>query len=296
MRNRLTIIFIAIAVSFAACDVIDTPIEKPVVSETDFYPVIDTTSINDSLRIVTVEEFTGHECSFCPGNTKQLLALQDQHLENILIVSIHAGETFATPTPPKYPTDFRTEYGTELHDFYQIASFAYPSALVSRATIDGQEVFPSHNAWADAITSSLDQPATIAMGIAADLTESDSKLSIRVSANALTDIDGEHRLVVIAVEDSVIAPQKDVNSNEPDERVVDYAHRHVCRGKLNRGNTFGEVFSTFIAEGEWEEATIFADVPSNVVNIDKVTIVALLLNSETQEIVQAAEVHPHIIP
>lgn len=296
MRNRLTIISIAIAVAFAACDVIDAPIEKPVVSETDFYPVIDTTDINDSLRIVTVEEFTGHECSFCPGNTKQLLALQAQHLENILIISIHAGETFATPSPPKYPTDFRTEYGTELHDFYQIASFAYPSALVSRASIDGQEVFPSHNAWADAITSSLDQPATIAMGIAADLTESDNKLSIRVSANALSDIDGEHRLIVIAVEDSVIAPQKDVNSSEPDERVVDYAHRHVCRGKLNGGNTFGEVFSTFIAEGEWEEATIFADVPSNVVNTDKLTIVALLLNSETQEIVQSAEVHPHIIP
>lgn len=296
MRNSITLYSIAIAVSFAACDVIDTPIEKPIVSETDFYPVIDSTEINDSLRLIAVEEFTGHECSFCPGNTKLLLTLQEQHLDNILVISLHAGETFAEPNPPKYPTDFRTEYGTELHDFYQIASFAYPSALVSRANIDGQEVFPSHNAWADAITSSLDQPATIAMGIAADLTESDSKLAIRVSANALTDIDGEHRLVVIAVEDSVIAPQKDVNSNEPDERVVDYAHRHVCRGKLNGGNTFGEVFSTFIAQGEWEEATIFADVPGNIVNIDKVTVVALILNSETQEIVQAAEVHPHILP
>jgi hypothetical protein len=296
MRNRLPLLVIVIAVFFAACDVIDTPIEKPIISETEFYPVIDTTNINDSLRIVAVEEFTGHECSFCPGNTKLLLELQQDHLENILIVSIHAGETFSTPSPPKYPTEFRTEYGTELHDFYQIASFAYPSALVSRATIDGQEVFPSHNAWADAITSSLDQSATIAMGVAADLTESDNKLAIRISANALTDINGEHRLIVIAVEDSVIAPQKDVNSSAPDERVVDYAHRHVCRGKLNGGNTFGEVFTSFLAEGEWEEATIFADVPSNVVNIDKVTIVALIVNSESQEVVQAAEVHPHIIP
>ncbi|MDP4663652.1 MAG: Omp28-related outer membrane protein [Salibacteraceae bacterium] len=296
MKRKNFILPIAMILLATACDIVDVPIEEPIIAETDSYPLIDSTALNDSLRMVIVEEFTGHKCSFCPGNTIQLLALQKEHKENILIISVHAGTTFAKPEPPDYPTDFNTEYGTALHDFYQIATFAYPSALVNRAIIDGEEVFPSHVKWKDAINASLDQPATLALGVAADLTESDNKLSIRVSARAIEPIIGEHRLVLVCVEDSVIAPQKDVNSTEPGERVVDYAHRHVCRGKINAGNTFGEVFSNQIDAGEWAEAKVFTDLPSNVVNPDKVTIVALIINASTQEIIQSAEVHPHIIP
>ncbi len=296
MKIKDSILPLAMILLATACDIVDVPIEEPVLVECPTCPFIDTNEINDSYRMVLVEEFTGHKCSFCPGNTLQLLALQKEHEESILIISIHAGTTFAKPEPPDYPTDFNTEYGTALHDFYQIATFAYPSALVNRAIIDGEEVFPSHVKWKDAINASLDQPATLALGVAADLTESDNKLAIRVSAKAIEPIIGEHRLVLLCLEDSVIAPQKDINSSEPDERVVDYAHRHVLRGKLNGGNTFGQVFSSQIDVDQWAEATAIADLPSNVVNIENVTIVALIINASTQEIIQSAEVHPHIIP
>lgn len=294
MKSLQYFLIFTIVAAFLSCDKIDLPIAEPVFVPTDSsfaFPIIDSNKINDSLRMILVEEFTGHKCAGCPTSTKKLLEQQMLNNNNIIVLSLHAGN-FAELDPPSYPTDFNTEYGYNLDSIFKLQ--AYPSAMINR-TNDG-ELFLSHLAWTDPINTSLGQPATIALGLAADLTESNNKLAIRVSAKAIEPIIGNHRLVLVCVEDSVIAPQKDQNSSEPDERVVDYAHRHVLRGKLNGGNTFGEVFSSQIDVDQWAEATVVADLPSNVVNIEKVTIVALIINASTQEIIQSAEAHPHIIP
>lgn len=296
MKIRSILIF-SFAAVFAACDIVNVPIEAPVVAETDIYPFIDSTAVNDSLKLVLVEEFTGHKCSYCPTNTKLLLSFQEQHMHEMLIVSIHAGETFALPEPPDYPEDFRTPYGTEIHDYYQIQNKGYPTALVNRDTFEGNVAFPTNAKWTPAIEAALGQPAEMVLGMAGDLIQAENKFAIRVSAQALQDFNQELRLVVVCIEDSVIAPQKDAASTDPNKHVEDYAHRHVLRGKLNGGNMFGEVFSSgTFAANEWKEAKVYADLPTNIVDIEKLSLVAFLIDAQTQTIVQSVEAHPHIIP
>lgn len=294
MRIFFTLFMALVIVS---CDIVSVPIEPPVVSETDAYPFIDSTKLNDSLKIVLVEEFTGHKCSYCPANTKLLLSFQEQHMHEMLIVSIHAGETFAMPEPPDYPEDFRTPYGTEIHDYYQIQNKGYPAALVNRDTFEGNVAFPTNAKWTPPIEAALGQVAEMKLGIAGDLIKSENKIAIRVSAQALRDFENELRLIVLCIEDSVIAPQKDAASSAPNKHVDDYAHRHVLRGKLNGGNMFGEVFSAgSFLNSTWKEAKIYADVPNNIVDQEKLTLVAFIIDAQNQTIIQSVESHPNFIP
>ena len=81
---------------------------------------------------VLIEDFTGHKCQNCPEAAEELHILQDSYENQVIGIAIHAG-FFAEPNSAVAPfltTDFRTEKGTEIHDFF--GANAYPVGMVNR--------------------------------------------------------------------------------------------------------------------------------------------------------------------
>jgi len=297
--KRLILLTIPLALlALSSCDVVEMPIPEPTVDlgPCPDCPEVDSTELNTATTKVLVEEFTGHKCAYCPRNTRKLLAMQEANGEQIIITSIHAGETFAS-TEPHYPEDFTTPYGDQLHDDYQIFNFGYPSALVLRATypdFNNTTVFVGHTGgWENPINARLNAPAVMALGVAANYSAAQSKFFIRVSARALEDLTGNYKLVVVCIEDSVIAPQKDEDSDLPEKRIVDYAHRHMVRGQVNsEAGPYGEVvISGSLLQDEWIDRTYQFDVPEKVVDPARCSIVAFVTNADTKEVIQVEEAH-----
>ena len=86
MKN-FSFLFI-IALLIGSCDIVDLPLEKPIVEPVDTTSnnqlVVDTAAINIATRKVFVEEFTGHKCNGCPAQTEKLVKLQADNFPEIV--------------------------------------------------------------------------------------------------------------------------------------------------------------------------------------------------------------------
>ena len=117
----------------------------------------------------------------------------------------------------------------------------------------------------------------------------------------LQDIPNEHRLIVLCIEDSVIAEQKDgrLDENEYPKKInPNYAHRHVLRDQVNASaGVIGEAVITNdgVSAGTWIDWTQQYWFSSNVLNASKCYITAFLIDSETTEVIQVEEVHVSVL-
>lgn len=288
-----------------SCDKVDIPIDKPEVvnpiDTSELFPEIDTAEINDVTRKVLVEEFTGHKCPNCPLNTAKLLRLQERNDPEVIAIAYHHG-IFAKTDDEVFEADYTTEYGGELHDLFGIN--AYPTAIVNRATYEGLDpysnTFPTHTFWKDPIDLMLaDNEPIIAIGIASEYLPDSNYYKIRVSTQALEDLDQEYRLTLLFIEDSVISPQIDNRIDkavDPDQTDLEYAHKHLFRAEVNAGAGInGEVLISDdgLAADEWVDWKFVYPVPEYIQDPLNCTFVALLVESASSEVIQVEEAHAH---
>jgi len=306
MKLNIALLSLLALLGASSCDIVDLPIEKPVVVVIDTgvaYPVIDTAALNTTVQRNLIEEYTGHKCTACPANTDTLLGLQKAHPEDLVVLAYHAGETFAKVDLPDYPTDMRTDFGEDTHDHFGIFNIGYPSLTINRATFPDfgdNTVFLSALNWSDPILSVTSTTPEVAIGLGADYIDSLEQFYIRVSGQAISALTGDYQIMLVCVEDSVIAEQKDGRLKEseyPHKINTQYVHRHVVRGKLHASESiFGDgVITGGLAAGEWFNYTTTSVMPEKVENYDHVLVVAALMDKSTGEVIQAEEVHAHII-
>lgn len=299
MRVKKIIFCSLIIAPLIGCDKVEMPIGPPA-QVIDTIP--DTTSVPDTVqyRKILVEEFTGHQCTGCPANTEQLIALQEEYPDQVIVVSYHAG-FFATVAPPDYPTNFQTQYG---NDFYEDIGplNTFPAALVNRKEYEefsNAKFFYQHGQWKNPILNSLNHETSLAIDLQANLISGGSSFEVDVKVNSPTPLSGAHRLVLLCVEDHVVAPQKDGRLDinvYPHQIDTAYVHRHVLRGQINGAQgVYGEPIGT---TGEPDLAytnTYTVPVAANVVTAENCSIVAFVIEEASGEVVQAQEVHVHVV-
>ena len=304
MKN-FSFLFI-IALLIGSCDIVDLPLEKPIVEPVDTTSnnqlVVDTAAINIATRKVFVEEFTGHKCNGCPAQTEKLVKLQADNFPEIVVISYHAGEF--SHTDNDYPTDFTTEYGDMLNDA-QGNSNPYPFAVVKRRTWSeyaDKYLFVGHTEWREPIQEKLNDPSPeLGIGLIAEYSETTSQIDMRASIKILQDVGSELRLTVLIMEDSIIDDQKDTRLDQtefPGFRNPDYVHRHVMRAQVNGADGLtGKIIvpSSGIAADEWIDWTHSYIVPTSILDIHHCAIIAFITNSTTGEIVQVEESHVNFV-
>lgn len=179
--------------------------------------------VDEQLRQVLIEEFTGVRCVNCPAGSQAIEALLDQHGSQLVAVSLHAGQ-FA------FPFTGQEDYGND--DSRSILSYlgsplGYPTAVVNRKKFDGEESrFSGLSSWAGFIAEELLTPPMIRIDLNTSFNDASGEVDIEadlyVDETILSD---DVRLSVFITENDIVGPQVTPQSSQDD----DYVHKHVFR-------------------------------------------------------------------
>lgn len=303
MKKLIISLFVG-SLLFAACDQIENPIPKDATQsigggDVEFIPetslgLDDSTKIldfiangnwteieapdNSAQKFIVLEEFTGHECIFCPAGTREIIRLDDIFGDQLIPVGIHAGG-FARPrsSGSKYRTDFRVdgEHGEDYLLEFNPGN-AYPRGMVNRK---GRNSTGSSQ-WGIDINSIKDDTPIASLKLTNYFDESAEVLRVNLEIEWLQSSTEEFNLQLYLVEDHIIDWQKD-GSNE----LSDYDHRHVLRQVVN--GTFGKPLEAATA-GEVEKIEYILPV-NTAWKRDDLESVAFIFNRDpsSYEVVQA---------
>jgi len=301
MKKYFLILF-TLLLGFIACDEVDDPIPQDVGQDilyNDVTYVVDPalnignlnglldlidnntwTEVNggdnSNSRFVVLEEFTGHQCIFCPSGTKELLRLDSLYGEQLIPVSIHAGG-FAEPSAGKYETDYRVlPHCNVYQNEFDVASFGYPAGLVSRRNAQ----LETRDNWGIVLTDLADD-APLAELRLKNYYNVDENV-VRISLTVIFDQSPtkDYNLQVFVNEDHIIDWQKDFSQGD----IENYDHRHMLRKVVN--GTFGRALEN-IEGGVEVNFEYILPLEANW-NPDNVETVAYIFDSDptSYEIIQ----------
>lgn len=208
------------------CDVVDQPFKGG---------TIDTTS-SEQRRNVLIEDFTGHRCKNCPKASKEIANLVDAFGDDRIIgLAIHAGPGNFTGTNTDYPTDFTTQEGKAVQNFF--GTNFLPIGMVNREnwTVSGNGHWSNYANWPTLSAEAMDSTLRIALEASASITS--SQLNVSAQGFPQTSLLHDLNIVVLVKESNIVSPQL----LPDDTRDPDYVHMNVLRDYVTDtwGNSFG---------------------------------------------------------
>lgn len=283
-------VFISLLLIWQACDIIEEPyIDKRTSNGGNGNDTIIDTVIIVKKRAL-IEEFTGHDCPFCPGGGVAIEDVLSVYGDQVVVVAIHAPWQ-GRPMPPDFPDDYRTPTGNALDNFFGMEGSGLPKGMVSRTGYpDSYQLGPS--LLQGRVIEVLEKEPLLDVAIEVNYQSSNRLADIEVTVHTLEELQRQMMLSVFITEDSLVSPQKNSNPGiGPTPVIPDYVHRHVLRASVDN-STWGGVLcdgNTLIAEGtnykrdyqytladEWKE--------------NHCAIVAFVYDGQTYEVLQVAEV------
>ena len=262
----------------SSCDIVEQNYE-------DLYFVSDTlegTNGGDTVEIVKrkilIIDFTAHKCNNCPDAHETILQIQNIYQDKIIPIAIH-GTAFANPSS-SYPTDFRTDVGTEIIDEFGVTSI--PIGLVNYFSKD---YLSSYSAWTDEVTTIVETEPEIKIEIENSL--SDKQLTTNITCTALLELDKNLKLCVYLLESGIIAKQMDHNA--PQGYIEDYEHSHVLRAAISDTWGLDILTGTIVANDEDSKELTFT-LDDNW-SPDNCSVVAFIYDNDTKEILNVEEAH-----
>jgi hypothetical protein len=217
-------------------------------------------AVNDQKTQVLVEEFTGVRCVNCPAGSVALTELKKIHGNQLVVVSIHAGEFSPPYAQSKY--DFRTPEGNQLLDYLE-RPFAYPTAIINRTKFDGQFGLQlGMGNWAGfiVIAKNIEPMAKLEINSTFNRLTRNLEVSVRIFIQDNINTKALN-LSVMITEDNIVDLQLAPGSTTPK---ADYVHNHNLRKMLTKfdGDPLGIVLSPglqidrnfqFIVPEGWKE-------------------------------------------
>ncbi len=250
-------------------------------------------------RNVVIEEATGTWCMYCPLGTWAMEILTEKYPDNFIPIAVHLMEG----TDPMALDNYANQY---------TFSGGAPSGWVDRAVYSTRPMVP---AWINdhptyttmmggfetLLLDRLDITPLAEVNVSADLSEK-NVLDIDVRSRFPLDIsNADYRLCLVLTEDHVWEPgyrqtngysgsTEDVGGYESLPRIIteDLEFNHVARAIYDDFNGIaGSVPSELSAGVEYSYERSVA-LPSNVLNPERLNIVAMLLDNTTGEVLNAA--------
>lgn len=236
-------------------------------------------------RTILIEEFSGALCPNCPQGTQELDNLKSIYGDQIVIVTVHAGDFAFQYEDSKY--DFTTQMGDELLEILG-NPIGYPSAVINRKR-DGQFYQSFSTRWSSLISEALEEENSVTISGNVSYEPASRSLLAMFRALPLQDLEGILKLSVLIKEDKIVDPQADRAASTG--KVVDYVHKNVLRIALSSSS--GDVLGTDPLEFQPLEKEYSFTLPAeNGWWVDtNCQIVAFLTleNGSEMEVVQAME-------
>jgi thiol-disulfide isomerase/thioredoxin len=280
MNKAIKTVFLLVFATLVGCDKVEGPYGSPIATNGGG----DTTV--QIIRKVLVEDFTGHTCGNCPRAAESLHQIEELYGNQIVSVAIHAG-FFAAPSGTHYSSDYRTQVGNDLDQFFGNSAAGLPNGLVNRNMFGGTSAIIQHTDWASKASTLINLPPEAFMTISPNYTAASRLLTINVTTKILQNINESLSIVYYLTEDSIQSPQKDYSLPSPSS-IDNYYHRHMLRGSMNGawGNALGDG-TTYSQNQEISTSSSFT-IPAGW-NPNKVSVVALIYRTASKESVQVEE-------
>ena len=278
MKKTIFILAI-IGLTLGACDKIESPYLEPV-GNTGTGP-----GPGEKVRKILLEEFTGHICVNCPEATQLARDLKIIYGEQLVLLSIHAGD-LAVPGPSPYEAEYRTIAGTTIYNYYQ--PIGVPVGMVNRELYQGSAIL-FKDSWEPAIQELIDLPPEASMEIETEYNDGNRKLDIHVNSEFLQDISRSVNINILIIESEITSAQKnDLASIGDVPDILDYQHQHILRQSVN--GPWGDFMVDQPAAG-YTMTTDYSITLNPDWDAQNVAVISIILDSGTYEILQVEEVH-----
>lgn len=197
--------------------------------------------VEDQMRQVLIEEFTGVRCVNCPAGSEAIDVLLNTYGQRLVAVSIHAG-FFAVPYSES-DSELETSAGSSILSLLG-EPLGFPTAVVNRKHFDGEENRQiGQSSWPGYIAQELAGDPEVKIDIVPNYNEATRELAVDVDLYVEEDIAADDiRLTVFITESNIVDPQLKPGSSTPD---YNYVHKHALRDVITAfdGNILSETFT-----------------------------------------------------
>lgn len=243
---------------------------------------IDDVPVEDQMRQVLIEEFTGVRCVNCPAGSEAIEVLLNTYGQQLVAVSIHAG-FFAVPYPES-DAELETSTGSAILSLLG-EPLGFPTAVVNRKHFDGEENRQvGQSSWPGYIAQELAGDPAVKIDIIPSYDEATRELAVEVDLYVEENVTANDiRLTVFITESNIKDPQLTPAGTENE-----YTHKHALRAAITSfdGNTLSETFTA----GAVVSRSYTTTLPS-LWNADECHIVAFVhQGGSTLDVIQAHQV------
>lgn len=229
---------------------------------------------------VLIEEFTGVRCVNCPDGAAEIENLRSKYGENLVTVSIHAGDFAKKLSASKY--DFKIADGVSLLNFLGSPE-GYPSVVINR------KPFGTNNTlnvvglakWAGIVKEEADINPEADLKTTIEYDKNSRVVKATVNIEPLVNMSGEHHLTVFLTESNIVDAQTvPIIGVKPD-----YVHKHVLRQSLT--NYDGQPITETLTKGKIVSKTFTYTLPAEFKSKDCEIVAFIHKSGTSKQVVQA---------
>lgn len=233
-------------------------------------------------RVMLIEEFTGVQCVNCPQGSDQIENLLGLYPNNLIAISIHAGEF--SPPFSNSNIDFRTEDGDNLISFLG-EPFAYPAAVINRKNFNGSNLQNvGQNRWPGILAEEVNVEPTISVSLSSEYDANTRELSIDITGVANQAINEVTVMNVMITENNIVDVQL-----TPEGKKDDYVHKHVFREMITP--LTGDQLASSMTIGDDYNKSYNFTLPDSWVAENCNVVAFVSYTGADKNILQAAEAH-----
>jgi hypothetical protein len=255
MKTIFGLVALIFVFGINSCDKVDNPFPKAINTDLDTtiypglwndylqneWPDFSTIPNDNPNRNALIEDFTGHNCSFCPEAGAIAHGIHENNPTRIFVASIHASNTVNglssfqdTNSALGYTIPFWNAVGLELGSFFgnslpNSGFFGNPGGTISR-TNDAGEYFPASGSWLTKANAVINSDLKVAIKAKLNYFETPKHgFFLHTEVEKLDNqLNNDLAMVVYLIEDSLVGPQNVQNVYTPN-----YVHRDIMRATLD---------------------------------------------------------------
>ncbi len=251
------------------------------------YPTFDENT--NTLRNVVIADYTGHQCPFCPPAATIAEEIEDAQPGRVFVATIHAsaepgGAGSFQAVTEDFPRDFTNPQGLEMaSEFFNlgVGFGGNPRGNVNRVPFEEGQFFSFAVDWSEKTDEVLASTLDINIQAKSNYYPETDGVFLHVETDIINDIEGTYNIVVYAIENSFVSPQK-LPDSSTDE---DYVHHDIHIGNVYE-ETWGRGIASENTLGGTKISNEFTyEMPAGFTNEDMHFLI-LVFNRETYEIEQ----------
>lgn len=250
---------------------------------------------------VVLEEMTGITCPNCPQGHIAIEACERQYKDQFIPVSIHSydGDELGAQFQP-YSSALKLNAAPSAR-INRIEGMFYPMVMTGNAL---HYDMPEQNLWYNVIAKELDKPALCDIAVNAKFSADNKNILYTSNLKYAINTKQQTSLFLVVLEDSIEMYQENNFANMDIEGIGEWGlggiygnyyaypvmHNDVVRSVIGEtfSGTIGMFPSEFIAGQTYSTEEYTVRVNESVLNPKNLKIVAMLIDTQTGEIINAA--------